>query len=335
MRQTLGLIGVAILLTTGAGCEPIASNVVRIEVSFNGNPSCFAAGVDSVRVTFPDTGAFPTVVQCDADDRGVIEVDYIEPGTYRVTVDGMRKEDSIWTDREEIKITGSAQTFKVDLAPVLPSVLASFKFAAPSDGALGMTCAQAEVQTVQVSVDDGPAVGVSCHNASLDSDMALVEAVTEGPHDFRFFVTDGQDRTLWEMTTKQTVRLDASNTYNINMVPKLKGSLQIQWTFTDAPMCSAAGVSKIDYMLTKPDGTTPAELAGKVDCADMDGANSNVTFGTATMGTLDVGAYGVAKMQGLNSASTPKVLYQAATPVGGLFVLPGQMKAYNIELAPL
>jgi hypothetical protein len=307
-----------------AGCSGSEElPVVTFSVDFDGNPSCFAADVQEVRVTFLDVNSVPKIVPCDSEEGVSIGFPDLEEGTYRVGVDGLKNKSPTWIERQEILVTkAGTRKYHFSLKPLAPEVVANFKFAAPNDSGAGMTCAQAEVKKVQVTIDKTRKLEVPCYDPQSDRDAALISNVAEGTHDFTFAVLDGQGQTLYEMSTKQPVKLTSSNSFNINLKPKTTGNLQLLWTFNDAQNCAGAGVDKIAYELKKPDGS--AGPSGTVDCADMNGANSAVQHNTLT-----AGMYPLVKMQGL-SGSTP-VYSAAATSV---FVLPGQTKAYSISLTP-
>jgi hypothetical protein len=308
---------------------------VTLNIDFAGNPSCLAAGVDHVRATFQNDTLQSTTVPCDSASGIAINYQGVAAGSYTVLLEGLGNGTPLFAGQSTFTVDfGTPTNFSFDLPSSTTStttLTTNFTFAAPAGSTTGgMTCAEAGVTDVTITVDnDAPSV-VPCHDASSDRDAAALTGIPAGTHSVQFEVTDSQGHSLYYAKYDGVQVKVGSNEYDINVAGAMDGGLQLQWVFSNASTCAAAGVASIDYTLLDPTGRQVKTASAL--CADSTGKNGAATFSAATGNALPAGVYSLSSMVGRDASNNP--IYSVGGQLGGLYVPAGALQAFQVTLKP-
>jgi hypothetical protein len=313
-------VGALVSLLGGAGCLRITNNnsTLLVDLSFGGVASCSAAGVDSIRYTSPtDTETVPCAAQ--------IEIAPIPIGTDKVQLSALSQGIVTFTATFNVDVPAGGAEVPVDLTEVpggnQANVTVDFIFGAPADNsppAEGMTCAEAGVQSVSVTVDDGAPLVANCHDSITNPGRdAAVVPTTAGTHKFVWSGYSGpllngnvSGNMLYQVTLPE-VPIQAGNAteYTADMKGLANGGLDLGWSFnlqsnaTD-PSCSDAGVANITYSITDAAGTAVSGLMMTVACtADLGGGSQTPVQVVGTSPGLAAGVY-FATLNGTDGSGT-------------------------------
>jgi hypothetical protein len=281
---------------------PVGS--LEVDVAFsNGDATCPAAGVDTLRISFPNGEFSSDTVPCTGQPLPFV-ADEIPVGRYSIQLDGLSQGTVTWTVTQTVQVGQSYQAVTMTLVPVSapPSgtvnLIANFLFAAPagssSVSAPHLSCAEAGVQSVEVVIDDGAPLVANCHDNASNRDAALVP-LAPGSHTFTWTAwseANGTGTELYADTADtKTVSADGSAELAFNMAGLINGGLQVTWQFgTGAQDCTTAGVSTVTYDLVDASGIDVSQ-SQTVACS-ANGFVDPVSPG------LSAGVYSLATMKG-------------------------------------
>lgn len=286
---------------------------LQIDVAFsNGDTTCSAAGIDTLRVSFPDGQFTSDTVPCSGAPLPFV-AERIPTGSYSIELDGLSQGAVTWTVTQTVQVGQSSQTVTMTLAPVSSSgtvdLIADFMFAAPAGAsslsAPHLTCAESGVQSVEVVIDDGQPLVADCHDNTSNRDAALVP-ITPGSHTFTWsgWSEANASGTQLYAGAAQTVTVPSSNPEIVfNMAGLINGGLQVTWQFgSGAQDCTTAGVATVTYDLVDASGDDVSK-AQTVACSS-DGFGDPVTPG------LMAGVYSIASISGADASGN--VLFSAS-----------------------
>lgn len=262
MKPLRSLLPLTLAVALGTGCVIVTTNQggsdpdMTLDLTFEGK-GCAAAGISRVRLSWvsPSVGAAQEF-SCVGDPMTIV-VPSLAPGTYRVQLEGFTAADpnfAAYVDVEDLVHTVSGtHAYALDLVGTT-EVVTRFTFGAVP-GKQGMTCAEAGVATVAVSVDGSQSATVPCSDGTYDA--AAFTGILAGQHAMSFEAFDVTGQRLYAATTNVTVNRGADNDFTINLLGVVKGGLEFVWNFGAAKAsCQTSGVSIIDFTLVDDTGKT-------------------------------------------------------------------------------
>lgn len=294
---------------------------MRFVVTFDGL-GCVDARIDQVRITFESGGSFSELVPCDSGAAEVVFRD-VPVGTVRVLFEGLDQGFVAYSGRFDLSHTiNGSHTYAIDLLETT-EVLTHFTFAglALQDG---MTCLEAGIETLNITVGDVVFNNVACTNSGQDA--ASLSAIDPGN---RTIVVEAFDAAGTKLYASQfdVVVNQGFNEFTLNLLPLAKAGIEFSWEFVDAANCAQAGVALIEYELL--------DAAGNVVFTTVGGAKAPCAAGSVTFahddpdGALDAGLYVLNFIEGVSADGT-SVLYQSTTVP--LYAPAGRTEGFLITL---
>jgi hypothetical protein len=303
---------------------------VTLNLTFEGTSNCFSAGVDTVRVRFAGDALQTVTVPCDS--RGGIAVNYqsVYRGSYTASIDALDNGSIVYSGDFTFTVDDGFTNFLFDLQDGASELVTNFTFAAASNrNTGGMTCAEAGVNSVRLTVDNGTPFTVPCHDSGSGRDAASISGLSAGRHSIVFEVFNEKGETLYASQYDKLATSGGYDEYDINVLGVAKGGLQIQWDFSNALSCSAAGVTLIDYELVGPNGPVKN---GTISCAVSNGGFNYLTLSPETANPLTAGMYSLTYLRGRDNGGYE--IYNSGGAVTGLYVAAGDLRAFKVTLGP-
>jgi hypothetical protein len=280
-----------------------------------------------------------TVVECTPADEPIVSITSLPVGTYDIEVEGLQNGVILYSGSDSIAVPASGATKSMNLALVANPVTVTFIFGAPSrfsDASDAMSCAEAGVQSVTLSVDGATPIVKSCHDSTSGLDAASVYA-TPGTHTvagLAYTSRDGTGTALYSVTTSGVaISATGINALTANFAGLINGGFALTWQFdvsaSNPPIlmgtCANANVTMVVYSATDAAGTILPNLPMMpVSCSDP-----TEGFSIATTPGLLPGVYFVTSVDGESNGATT---YSAANL--RVYVPAGQEPAFTIVLSP-
>lgn len=295
MQAQVRLFSTAVLAAALAACggDDEAPDVTFV-VSFNGL-GCRDAGVSSVRLSFE--GGTMTGNCGGGGPIGLLFTE-VPPGSYTIDAEALDLNGQLaYADEFQITHTeGGTHRYPLDLRPVT-ELVTRFTFAGVGNQD-GMTCAEAGVETVEITLGSSKKT-VTCVNQGQDA-AALLD-VAPGSYEVSMVGLDAGGRRRYSSEFHNVVIQRGSNEYFFNLLADEKGGLEFTWAFQGATTCASAGVATIEYQLVGADGREVYRTPTPLPCARQDGTNGRSTFAhDIAASALDAGLYQLAFIRGLN-----------------------------------
>jgi hypothetical protein len=272
MRPLSGSAWAAVIATAClSACTAVDQNAssLVISVTFAGDASCSAVGVDTLAVSAPE-GDFATQSVSCSGMPPEIQISPLSVGVHRVQVNGLAAGTVIYAGASDVQVAGGGTDITMNLAAVATGneaeVTVSFAFAAPSalaymmDSTTGMSCSEAGAVSISYSVDGAAAVVVPCTDPSSSRDATIV-STTAGNHNFAwqaFSAAGGGGTALYSVTNLDVPIQAGDATAFVALFEGLSdGAFQVTWEFDTsgaATTCAAAGVAKVGLAITDESG---------------------------------------------------------------------------------
>ncbi len=339
MRHLLWGLGAVLVASTMSGCIINANGGdsnpdMNLDVTFAGQ-GCQDANVGSVRLTFvnPVFGQ-PEDFPCTDPQGLLIKVPSVPPDSYRIRLDAYDATNTSTITFSSAFSLNQTQTgsdeFALDLVGTT-EVVTDFTFAGyvHQDGTTetGMTCQEAGVSTVSLSVDGQQNfANLPCHDASSGRDAASLTGIQPGNHDFTVDAFDSSGNKLYSSTFQNVSVQQGSNelTFDVLALQHATSGLKVAFTFGASESdCSGAGVQSVDFLLfDQSHSTTPIY--------DTTQNNAPYTCGDSSAGVtqLPVGVYFLTA-SGTNGAGTT---YQTPTNGVRVYAPAGATPTFTVNL---
>jgi hypothetical protein len=327
MRTVIATLALAAAALAGGCADPIRAPL-QVHWTFAGQ-TCKAAGVDVIQVDIPHELLTPNQFDCIGSDgqmRIGADLGNFLLGNYSITVSGLTSQGSIlYQTTQAFTVQDTDNVVTVDAARAAAgSVTLLWSFS-------GLSCAQAGITSVQISLD-GAVVVDAANNPNIacsagGTEGTQISPIAPGTHTFDLVALhNGQP--LYALANLQVAVVSGQDTSLHVDLPASSptfATAELSWdalisTGGFAPgalgalTCSEAQVDRVQIFIDPlPDGTggTPT---GSVNCTTNGISGAEVS--PITAGTHSFSITGIR-----NTAGGPLVVYQTTRPPSALFEL--------------
>lgn len=235
--------------------------------SFDSGLSCAQAGVARVTLDFTSR-SFEAPrrydVPCSAGGHDATAITDLAPGRWDLRAEGFdlagaRTHGATFLDLNVVR--GASNDFTLELSAEAPEVIAAFLFASANEADPGLSCAEARVTKVTLRFT-APGATTRDYEVDCSSNGIAGTVLTDlpaGTWDLALDAFDEAGRRLYasDFDDLQIVR-GASQTFELNALPSVKGGLELTWAFdragTVTESCATAGVDQLAFTLTNRTG---------------------------------------------------------------------------------
>lgn len=251
--------------------------------SFDGEPSCDAAGVDEVDLTVLQDGVVVLVIEREPCVGGGLTITDLREGVYEVAIDAFSRDSiPLYAGSFRARVVGGEDTYAgvVNLDPVnepppppLNGALGLFwGFLYPTDGNLVIDCELAGVEELDVFVTPYGAAGAAFDGTFLCEDEGvLVDNLPPGRYAVRLMAYGryhNADLLLYDTgdTLVDVLSGDVTELGDV-AVPRIDASFadfDVAWSFA-ANTCAGVGVSQVTLSFTRFGHAAPEDTFA-VDC---------------------------------------------------------------------
>ena len=348
MRGPLtAMAGLAALAVLSPGCGDPRRGDVQVFWTFGGR-TCQQAGVNVVQVDVanelltlvnPDPGLPSNQLFCISPRDGTLRIGQdLGPfllGTYDLTITGFGTSGAIvYQSSQQFTVQGDT-VLNVDLQPVAPgSVSLDWTFG-------GLTCAQARVTSVRMSLDgqfitdQSGSVDVACTAGSIDG--TSISPLRPGAHVLYLVGVSGGQPAYWLQNVRVNVTTGADTNVRVDLPPAqpTSGIADVSWDALASGGGFALGAqgamtcaeAQVDVVILardpNPDGTGGTPVA-PLAC------DNNGVEGTLISTALLPGPHTFA-MSGLRGST---VVYQTTHPASAQFVA-GLVSNVDVDADPV
>jgi hypothetical protein len=332
VKLVAGFNQAALNLLPPRGTTGGTTGTLTINVQFNGQASCVAAGVDHVRITTPSGVFNADTVPCGSTPVQ-ITLDGLPVGALSIEIDGLSHQVVIFTLSESVTVTAPSSTITANLQSTggsATSITAGFVFGAPvttDPTPPGMDCTQAGVQSISATIDGASTpIVVPCTDAAGNDEASI--PTTVGVHNVAwsaFASTNGSGTALYTaMSQGVVVQSGAANPVLVDLAGTENGGFQVTWAFPSGGTCATVGAATVTFDLVDAVGNEVTGFPTTSPCSD---ASFSIAASPGLVPAVYVLSSMVAKdANGLTVGSASNVrLYAPA----------GEVAPFTVTLEPL
>jgi len=325
---------------------------IAIDVTFERGTNCREKNIDAVRITVPNSSIGTVVVPCVSDAPFHVVIPHPGIGKYAAKFEALYRTSVIFVSTYSFELTSEASAaMAVNLSNAV-EVHATFTFASVNGHAAqpkyGMTCAEADVETVSIKIDGGRKFEQKCADASLQTGATFqLLGLTHGPHTFEFEAATKSHKTrvLYSSKYEDVVIMGAvegaAKALVFNLEPRDTGRLQVRWKFPANVDCE--DVRRVMWRIVDEAVPTPNIIdEGWLPCAaghitlphdeniPAECANRTAESEFGPCG-LPAGVYVVKWMEALAPPLQPTVVFETARE-HRVYVSAGQEGGFDVPL---
>jgi hypothetical protein len=342
MRAPLtAMAGLAAVAALASGCGDPARGNLEVNWTFAGN-SCLAAGVHTIQVDIAQELLTPNQFSCDLGGgtiAGGASLGTYLAGQYSLTISGLDLDGGLlYQTQQVISIHRGDNVLAIDV-PRVPggSISLNWTFG-------GLTCAQAGVTSVRLSVDgvlitdQANSVDVACSSAGVDG--TSISPLAPGPHRIDLVGMRGAQPSYSLSNVQASVADRADTNVRVNLSPAQPtfATADVSWDALasgggfalgtlGAMTCAEAQVDVVRIALDPNGDGTGGTFAGEVAC-DSDGVEG------AQVSPIPAGTHTFAISGIRNTVAGPTLVYQTRHPASARFEL-GLLSNVDVDADPV
>jgi hypothetical protein len=322
------MAGLAAVVVLGSGCGDPARGNLDVNWTFAGK-SCLAAGVHTIQVDIAHELLNPNQFSCDLGGgtiAGGANLGTYLAGRYTLTISGLDANGVVlYQTQQDITVQRGDNVLQIDV-PSVPggSVSLNWTFG-------GLTCAQAGVTSVRISVDgvlitdQAGSVDVACNSGGVEGTSIL--ALSPGSHRIDLVGVRGAQPSYSRQNVQVTVADRADTKVVVDLPPAQPtfATADVSWDALasgggfapgaqGAMTCAEAQVDVVRIALDPNGNGTGGTPAGEVACnrAGVEGAQvSPIPDGIHTFAISGI----------RNTAGGQLLVYQTTHPASARFVV--------------
>jgi len=330
MRAPLtALAGLAAVAALGSGCGDPARGTIRVNWTFGGQ-SCLAAGVHTIQIDIAHELLNPNQFSCDlgggAIAGGAAPDGAFLAGTYTLTISGLDANGAIlYQTQQDITVQRGDNVYQIDVQRVPGgSISLDWTFG-------GLTCAQAGVTSVRISVDgvlitdQAGSVDVACSAGGVDG--TSISPLSPGAHRVDLVgIRGGQPSyALQNVQVSVADRTDTNVQVDLQPAQPTFATADVSWDALasgggfvlgtqGAMTCDEAQVDVVRIALDPNLDGTGGTVVGQVAC-DTNGVEG------AQVSPIPAGIHSFAISGIRNTIPVPTLVYQTMHPATARFEL--------------
>ncbi len=347
MRAPLtAMAGLAAAAVLGSGCGDPARGSLEVDWTFAGN-TCLAAGVHTIQVDIAHELLTPNQFSCDQGGgaiAGGANLGTFLAGRYTLTISGLDAGGVVlYQTQQDIVVQRGDNVLRIDVQRVPGgSISLNWTFG-------GLSCAQAGVTSVRMSVDgalildQAGSVDVACSSGGVDG--TSISPLSPGTHRVDLVGVRGAQPAYWLPNMQVSVADSADTNVRVNLPLSQPtfATADVSWDALasgggfalggfalgslGAMTCAEAQVDVVSIAFDpNPDGTggTPA---GEVAC-DTNGVEG------AQVSPIPAGIHTFAISGIRNAIAGPTLVYQTMHPASARFEL-GLLSNVDVDADPV
>jgi hypothetical protein len=281
MRAPLtAMAGLAAVAALGSGCGDPARGNLRVDWTFGGQ-SCQAAGVHTIQVDIAHELLTPNQFSCDLGGGAIAagaNLGTYLAGRYTLTVTGLAADGAVlYQSHQDIAVQRGDTVIQIDVQRVPGgSISLNWTFG-------GLTCAQARVTSVRMSVDgvlitdQAGSVDVACSAGGIDG--TSISPLAPGSHRIDLVGVRGAQPSYWLPNVQATVtdRADTNVRVNLPLSQPTFATADLSWDALasgggfalgtlGAMTCAEAQVDVVSISLDPNPNGSGGTPAGEVAC---------------------------------------------------------------------
>lgn len=260
-----GDVSVPVVLSPVNNAQP--GNLI-VYWSFPSNMTCATAGADHVVINIPgETLANGGVYPCQTNGVQGIILSNFDPRGYTVNVTAVDvNSNPLYAGSSNVSVNGDTTVNVALSATTNAAATLSLRWSFLDANQSPLTCAQAGITNVQVTLGNAPMQTVACNSAGVDGyDFpSLASGV------YQVALTGLDSSGAPQFTYNQNIAVSAPTTVaNVQLAP-LSGSWDLAYNFSNAATCSIAGVTQVSLSVKDANGTEISGIASgtRYNCQD-------------------------------------------------------------------